>query len=192
MVRGRKRLRLLALEQVLHLHVEIQAIGEPFGKGQAAVKQYTYRALPCFQQKAHKVAAFFREGKLLLAAEIRIGFGLGAQHEARRLGAGKGQDMLAKIAVVDRDARKVAAGVAEVFLADADEDVAEHVAVPERTSAVLRLKDALVVFVGDELAPELVAQLTRDGLIEPLGLAVDIDVPMRFETPWKRLSISST
>ena len=98
--------------------------------------------------------------------------------ECSRFGTGEGQNVLAEIAVVDRDPRKVCAGIAEMFLAYAYVYVAEHVAVPERAPAVCAAENALVVLVGNKQSAHFVAEGSLYGLIKRLGLTVDIDVPV--------------
>ena len=86
--------------------------------------------------------------------------------------------MLAKVAVVHSDARKVRAGLAEVLFADSDVYVAEHIPVPERAPAVCARENALAVLVGHEHSPHFVAEGTLYGLVKLLGIAVDVDVPV--------------
>ena len=65
-----------------------------------------------------------------------------------------------------------------MFLAYPDKDVAEHIAVPKRTSPVLGLKHPFAVIVGHELLAELVAQAALNGIVKILCTAVNVDVPV--------------
>ena len=65
-----------------------------------------------------------------------------------------------------------------MLLSYADENVAEHIAVPKRTSAVFSLKYPFAVFVGDELFADLIAEFSMNGLVKFLGFAVNIYIPV--------------
>ena len=174
----RQRLRLPVLQNALHLRVEFQTVGKAVGKGQAAVAQQLRRACTGFQQKAEIAVRCFGGVEFVRTAELRVGVSVCAQHDPRRLGTSKGEQVLAEHVVVHADARKVGAGLAEVFLADPDKNIAQHVLVPKRASAVLRPKHAFAVVVRHELAAHFFAQLTLNGLIKRLCFAVNVNIPV--------------
>ena len=86
--------------------------------------------------------------------------------------------MFTKNGVVLSDSRELFAGVTKMIFTEVDVDVAQHIAIPERTFFTLPDKNSVAVLVNCHKRPEPVAKFTLGGVVKIKACIIDNNIPV--------------